>query len=94
MTPAPAIGTAVAKRVDSSNMPAVFDVVAVRGFGDQRRVFVRYRGHQGPNATLVQDPDAGAYARPVWMSGIRFHLTMDVESVEDNDLAYKVALGS
>lgn len=95
MTPAPAIGTAVAKRVDCSLMPAVFDVVAVRGFGDQRRIFVRYKGHQGPHATLVKDPDAGAYCSAgTWVSCRRFHVTMNEPAVEDNDLAYKVTLGA
>lgn len=70
------IGRAIAKRVDRSGMLALYDVLAVRGFGDQRRVFVRYAGHSGPGGQCLQDPDAVAHPEPTWCHADRFHVHM------------------
>lgn len=74
MNPPEGIGRAIAKRVDRSGLPALFVVLGVRGFGDQRRVLVRYIGHAGANGRLVHDPDAVPTTYPSWMRADRFHL--------------------
>ena len=68
------IGRAIAKNVDRSGMPALYVVLQVRGFGDQRRVYVRYIGHADPRGYLVHDPDAVPTVHPAWVSANRFYL--------------------
>lgn len=90
MTAPEGIGRAIAKNVDRSGMPALYVVLGVRGFGDQRRVFVRYIGHADPRGHLVQDPDAVRNIRPMWASADRFHLWLAER--EPADLAETVTV--
>lgn len=83
MTAPEGIGRAIAKNVDRSGMPALYVVLGVRGFGDQRRVYVRYIGHADPRGNLVRDPDALPTERPQWLSASRFYLwTAEREPVD------------
>lgn len=74
ITAATGIGRAVAKYPDASGFPALYDVIAVRGFGAQRRVYLRYIGHAGANGVLVPDPAAVPSFRPYWVSAARFRV--------------------
>jgi hypothetical protein len=73
-TAATGIGRAIAKYPDASGFPALYDVLAVRGFGAQRRVYLRYVGHAGPNGVLVLDPDVLTTTDPQWLSARRFRV--------------------
>ena len=88
MSESEGIGRAISKRVDRSGLPALFVVLGVRGFGDQRRVLVRYIGHAGAHGELVHDPDAVRSTFPSWVSAERFHLWLAER--EPADLASKV----
>lgn len=68
------IGRAVARYADASGYPALYDVLAVRGFGAQRRIYVRYIGHSGPAGALVQDSDAVPSVNAYWVSAARFRV--------------------
>lgn len=81
---------AIAKNVDRSGMPALYVVLGVRGFGEQRRVYVRYIGHADPRGRLVHDPDAVPNTRPFWASADRFYLWLADE--EPADLAATVTV--
>lgn len=76
----PSVGTAVSRHPDpgTPGTRAVFDVISVRGFGHQRRVLLRYRGHQDAAGTLTRDPDATfSAAYPVWASAARYTVTLN-----------------
>lgn len=75
-TTAAGIGRAAARYPDSTGRPALYDVLAVRGFGAQRRVYLRYVGHADGDGKLVRDPDAVPSAGPYWVSAARFHVTI------------------
>jgi len=72
------VGRAVARRVDSSGLPAVYDVLRVTGCLGTRRVLLRYVGHLGPGGACVRDPDAQPVnpwsTAAVWSTEKRFHV--------------------
>lgn len=68
------IGRAIHKRVDRSGLPALYVVLGARGFGDQRRILVRYIGHAGAHGELVHDPAAVPTLYPSWVRADRFHV--------------------
>jgi hypothetical protein len=89
-TPREGIGRAIARKADSSGLPALYAVLQVRGFGAHRRVLVRYIGHAS-GATLVQDPDAVPTVAPVWLGAHRFRLWLDTDEVGNpEDFAARV----
>lgn len=70
------VGRAIAKRVDSTGLPALYDILSTRGFGSQQRILVRYVGHAGAHGALVHDPDAVPTPEAVWLRADRFNVQL------------------
>jgi hypothetical protein len=69
------VGTASAKRVDSTGARPHYSLLQVRGFGDQRRLLVLYTHHENAAGTRTVEPDALTKANyPIWVSVRRFNV--------------------